>query len=470
MPAAQSDAGEGRRPTLGLLAAAAALAVIALLPPAEGLPLEGQRLAAVFALAVVLWVTEALPIAVTSLLVLVLQPLLGAAPLRTAFQGFVTPVFFFVLAMFLLAAAILRSGLDRRFAYWLLERAGSDARRTVAALMLGTAAFSTLLSDVPATAIFMAVGLGVLARAGVGRGSSFARAVMVGIPIASLVGGVATPAGSSINVLGMHFIEQHGGVRVSFLDWMVLGVPMVLLLVPASIALVLWFFPPEMERLQGHEELARERAALGPLGAQEKKAIALVAGMVALWVAGSWVERLDVVMVALVGSVAMFLPGIGLLDWATARERIGWDTLLLIGGVTSLGSASVDTGLAGWLVQALLGGVSAWSPMALVAAISAFTVLIHLALPIGPVINAVLIPPIVVLAQQAGANPAVYALPVAFSASASFLLPIDPVPALTYAHGYYRMKDMLIPGLVLGAIWVAWLTPLAVWLGPILLG
>jgi sodium-dependent dicarboxylate transporter 2/3/5 len=225
-----------------------------------------------------------------------------------------------------------------------------------------------------------------------------------------------------------------------------------------------------MERLEGHEELSRERAALGPLTGQEKKTIALVAAMVGLWIAGSWVQRLDVVMVALVGSVVMFLPGVRLLDWSAARERISWDTLLLIGGVTSLGSASVETGLAGWLVQALLGGVSTWSPFALVAAISAFTVLIHLALPIGPVINAVLIPPIVVLAQQAGANPAVYALPVAFSASASFLLPIDPVPALTYAHGHYSMKDMLIPGLILGAIWVAWLTPLAVWLGPIVLG
>jgi len=418
----------------------------------------------------VLWVSEALPIAVTSLLVLVLQPLVGAADLRTAFQGFVTPVFFFVLAMFLLAAAILESGLDRRFALWLLERAGSDSRRTVAALMLGTAAFSTLLSDVPATAIFMAVGLGVLARARVSRGSPFAKAVMVGIPIAALVGGVATPAGSSINVLGMHFIEQHGGVRVSFLDWMVLGVPMVLLLVPVSIALVLRMFPPEMERLSGHEELSRERAALGPLGAGEKKALVLVAGMVVAWIAGSWVRSLDVVMVALVGSVTMFLPGVRLLDWESAKQRIGWDTLLLIGGVTSLGSASVATGLAGWIVQALLGGVSGWSPVALVAGISAFTVLIHLALPIGPVINAVLIPPIVVLAQQAGANPAVYALPVAFSASASFLLPIDPVPALTYAHGHYSMREMLIPGLILGAIWVAWLTPLALWLGPIVLG
>jgi sodium-dependent dicarboxylate transporter 2/3/5 len=188
--------------------------------------------------------------------------------------------------------------------------------------------------------------------------------------------------------------------------------------------------------------------------------------MLVLWVAGNWVPQLNVVMVALIGSIAMFLPGVDLLRWRELQPRLAWDVLLLIGGVTSIAAASVETGLAEWLVTGVLGGMQAWSPVAAVAAISAFTVLVHLVVPIGPVINALLIPPIVLLAREAGVNPAVYALPVAFSASASFLLPIDPVPLLTYSKGYYRMLDMLVPGLVLGALWVVWLTVLVVGLAP----
>jgi sodium-dependent dicarboxylate transporter 2/3/5 len=119
----------------------------------------------------------------------------------------------------------------------------------------------------------------------------------------------------------------------------------------------------------------------------------------------------------------------------------------MVGGVTSLGAASVKTGLAKWLVDASLGGLAAWEAVWVVAAISAFTVLVYLILPIGPVIVAVVIPPIVALATASGRNPALYALPVVFTASCAFLLPLDAVPLVTFAKDYYRMLDMLRPGL-----------------------
>ena len=96
-----------------------------------------------------------------------------------------------------------------------------------------------------------------------------------------------------------------------------------------------------------------------------------------------------------------------------------------------------------------------------VAAISAFTVVIHLMLPIAPVINAVMIPPIMALGAAAGVNPALYAPPVIFTASCTFLLPLDAVPLVTYSRGYYRMFDMLPAGLVISAVWVVLMTALS---------
>ncbi len=459
-----------RRAHLGLWIAVAAGLVTAFMPAPAGLSVEGQRLAALFVTAILLWVSEALPIGITALLAVLLQPLLGIRDLRGAFQGFASPVFLFVLAMFCIAAAIMGAGLDRRFAYWLLERAGASTRRIVVALMLGSAATSTIISDVPACAIFMAIGLGVLKKLDARPGESrFGKAVMIGIPIASLIGGVATPAGSSINVLGIHFIEEHGGVRIPFLDWMLLGVPMVLVLLPIACWVVLRVFPPEIASIGDSSEIRRERAALGRMDAQEKKTLVLLTTMLALWIAGSWVPALSTVVVALAGTVLMFVPGISLLDWERAERSISWATLLMIGGVVSIGSASVETGLAKWLVDALLGGVGSWDLVWILAAISAFTVVIHLALPIGPVINAVLIPPIALLAKETGHNPALLALPVAFTASCSMLLPIDPVPLITYAKGYYRMFDMAKAGTIISIFWVIWMTVVmlvvAPWIG-----
>jgi solute carrier family 13 (sodium-dependent dicarboxylate transporter), member 2/3/5 len=312
------------------------------------------------------------------------------------------------------------------------------------------------------------VALGIFARARILPGSPFGKSVMMGIPIASLIGGVATPAGSAINILGIYFIEEYGKVRVPFLSWTAIGIPMVLVLVPVAWWVLTRFHPPEMESVGSEEEVRAELAGLGRWTTPEKKVVALLAVLVAAWVTSTWVKALDVTLVALAGSLALFLPGLRLLKWEDAQRKVGWDALLMIGGVTSLGAASVKTGLAKWMVGAVLGGMSGWSAVWVIAAISAFTVVVHLAIPIAPVINSVLIPPIVLLALAAGQSPALYALPVAFTASCAFLLPLDAVPLVTLPCGYYRTFDMFAPGAVISVAWVVWMTLLMMVLGPAL--
>ena len=159
------------------------------------------------------------------------------------------------------------------------------------------------------------------------------------------------------------------------------------------------------------EEIHDERRRMGPVSRAEWKVVAIMSAMITLWIASTWLPVFDTFLVAVVGAVAMFLPGIGLFTWKEVQQVTGWDTLMVIGGVTSLGQASSQTGLATWLAESALGGLADWNAVALIAAISAFTVVIHLMLPIAPVINAVMIPPIMVLGAAAGVNPALYALP-----------------------------------------------------------
>ena len=166
--------------TAGLLGAAALTGFILILPTPDGLPPEAHRLAALFAGVLVLWSTEALPIAVTSLLALALQPLFGLTSLVSgrpptpgaifgaAAANFMSSVFFFVLVMFAIAYAWVKTGLARRFALWLIARAGTDATRAVYVFMIGTGLISMVVSDVPAAAIFMAIAVGILDKLGCG--------------------------------------------------------------------------------------------------------------------------------------------------------------------------------------------------------------------------------------------------------------------------------------------------------------
>ena len=405
--------------TPGLLGAAALTGFILILPSPEGLPPEAHRLAALFAGVLVLWSTEALPIAVTALLALALQPLFGLTSLVTgrpptpgaifgaAAANFMSSVFFFVLVMFAIAHAWVKTGLARRFALWLIARAGTDATRAVYVFMIGTGAISMVVSDVPAAAIFMAIAVGILDKLGLRprialrpggddrdphRGPSSA--------------GSARRPGSSINLLGLVMIEQAGGDRVPFLHWMAIGIPMVAILLPVAAWVLLRFFPPEIASIGDLEEIHDERRRMGPVSRAEWKVVAIMSAMITLWIASTWLPVFDTFLVAVVGAVAMFLPGIGLFTWKEVQQVTGWDTLMVIGGVTSLGQASSQTGLATWLAESALGGLADWHAVALIAAISAFTVVIHLMLPIAPVINAVMIPPIMVLGAAAGVNPA----------------------------------------------------------------
>jgi sodium-dependent dicarboxylate transporter 2/3/5 len=471
---------EQRAEMLGLVGAVAATLLVLILPTPEGLSVQGQRTAAIFVGVLVLWATEALPIAVTSLLAVVLQPIFqlsGILPpnapptigamLGTAIANFMSPPFFFVLVMFTIAFAWVKTGLARRFALWMISKAGTDANRAVYVFVIGTGLISTIVSDVPAAAIFMAIALGIFDKLGIRPGSNFGKALMIGIPVAALIGGIGTPAGSSINLLGLTMIEQNGGQRIPFLHWMAIGIPMIIILLPVSAWVMIRFFPPEIKTIGVMDDIRAEQRGLGPIGVQERKVIGIMSVMLVLWIASTWFPSLDVFLVSIVGACVMFMPGIGLFTWKEAQNATGWDTLLVIGAVTTLGQASARTGLAAWLANSALGGIQDWSVLGVILAISAFTVVIHLALPINPVINAVMIPPIMVLGTAAGVNPAIYALPVIFTASCAFLLPLDAVPLVTYSKGYYKMFDMLVPGLVLSAVWVVVMTALLLLIGPL---
>jgi len=253
--------------------------------------------------------------------------------------------------MFIIAQAVSVTGLARRFALWLLSMAGTDSRRVIMVFVIGTGLMSLIMSDVPACAIFMAIGLGIIDKMGLKQGSNFAKAIMIGIPIGALIGGVGTPAGSSINLLGMAQLEQFGGVSIRFIDWMFIGMPMVIILLPLAAWLIARFFPPEISTIGGARELQDERRALGALNSGETKVVLILSIMVVLWILSSWYPAFDVYLVGIGGAAAMFLPGINVLNWKQAQAGTGWDALLLIGGVTSLGGATVATGLAQWLVD-----------------------------------------------------------------------------------------------------------------------
>lgn len=404
--------------------------------------------------AVLVWVFDVLPLAVSSILFTLLTVVAGVVPLPKAMANFATPTMFFVFAMFCISIAFQKSGLSRRIMLWTSLRSRGNPSRLLFFLMMVSAALSSFLADIPVCAMMLPVALLLLEKNNCAPGgSSFGKAVMLGLPIACLIGGVGTPAGSSMNMLTIGMLQNMAHVDISFFKWMALGMPMVLLITPVAWFVLIRVFPPELSELAGMELVREEYVALGPMSSRERRFLVLLAFNFILWCTEG-LHGLPLPVAALLGSVVFVLPRVELIDWGRDKDRIGWDILMLIGASNALGMTIFDSGGASWIVNACLGDISGLPLVGVIAAISLFTVGIHLLIPVNTAIVAVLLPALVVLAEGLGVNPAVFAVPMGFSVSAALLLPLDSVTLVTYPSGYYRMYDMFRPGLWISAFWV----------------
>ena len=224
-----------RRRTTGLLLAPVALAGLLLAP----LPLDpaAHRLGAVLSMMVVLWVTEALPLAVTALIGPVLVVLLRVAPARDAFAPFADPIIFLFIGSFMIAEAMFVHGLDRRLAFGALSSrlVGTSATRILITYGLVAGVISMWISNTAATAMMFPIGLSIVAHLTEGRegdaGSrNFATAMMLMAAFGASIGGIGTPIGTPPNLIGIGMLSRIAGVEISFFQWMLLGMPIVALL------------------------------------------------------------------------------------------------------------------------------------------------------------------------------------------------------------------------------------------------
>src|SRR5512138_370332 len=253
-----------------LLAATALLFAIHLLPTPAPLqragnliPLTpaGKTCLGIMAFAVVLWVTETLPFAATSLLVLLIIPAFGIEDYRTVVRaGFGDPTITFFIGVLILAAAFTLSGLGTRLTYLVLLRVGTRTDRVLLGILVVGTLISMWISDIAVAAMLLPLGVGLLNDAGLRPGqSNVGRSLMIATAFGPLIGGIATPAGTAANLVAIAQLKQLAGVDVSFWRWMGLGVPASLLMIPFAWWILLWLFPPEVEHLPLDTATIRQR-------------------------------------------------------------------------------------------------------------------------------------------------------------------------------------------------------------------
>jgi len=417
----------------------------------EGLSEAGRLTFGIFVTAAILWVLEPFYLYVTSFIIVILEVvLLGRAggPLELTGSGymmFLSPFFSSVVVLllggFVMAQAVKRYGIDTWLSRKLLNRVGSRPGAVLLGMMVMSAFLSMWISNTATTALMITVALPVVNT--FPGNEPFRKAMILGIPFASNIGGIGTPIGSPPNAIAMGFLEQIGR-EMSFLGWMTVGVPLVVVLLLACWAVLYLMFRPrivsvELE-LSGEDETLDRRS---------KFIIAVFMLVVALWLTSS-LHGIPAAIVALVPFVVFF--GLRLLDDDDLRE-LGWGILFIVGGGMSLGVAMRESGLSEWMVAridfASMGTLGVLFLFATVA--SVMTTFIsnsataNLLLPIVVGISAV--------------SPVSSALVVAIVSSAAMILPVSTPPnAIAYGSGRISVSDMARAGTIVTAVSLVFVT------------
>jgi len=462
----------------GLWLGPLAFALAALLPPPAGMPPGAWLVAGLVVWMAVWWMTEAVPLAVTALLPFLVLPLAGVSTAGETASDYYSPILFLLLGGAYIALAIERTGLHRRLSLAILGLAGTRGgpARLLLAFMIAAALLSMLISNTSTALIMMPMALAVLEGGGDARNAGDAvrqdgifGALPMGIAFAASIGGLGTIVGSPTNAIAVGLLDTIAGVRISFVQWSLYGVPMVVLGVP----LAAWIIARVQRVADQSFDLAAARAAIATRAqwsGPERRLVPLVVLAFAGWVSqpliapllppGSWTDG----TIAVIAGLALFVipdgTGRSLLVWDEARHA-PWSVIFMFGGGLALAGGMQASGLTDWLGEALLP-LEHWPLLLVALAVVALVVVVtefasNVATATG------IIPVVAALVVALGADPVLLALPAALAASWGFMLPAGTGPnAIAWSTGHIRIGRMVTAGalldvagvfLIVGVVW-----------------
>ena len=416
------------------------------------------------------WVSEAVPLGVTSVLPMVLFPILGISSISETTAPYGSHYVFLFMGGFLIAIALERWNLHRRFALNILVLAGGKPRRLIGGFMLATAALSMWISNTATTLMMLPIALSVASKVNEKEHPRFAMVLLLGTAYAANLGGIATLVGTPPNVAMAGIMEEQFSFSMPFLELMMLAFPFSVVM----LCLVYWLLTRVLCRVSnaeltgGIEGIRSELQALGRWQPAEQRVavVFLLTGI--FWVARRWLtstfgwELNDTTIAMLAGVMLFVIPagvakGRALLTWEDTK-RLPWDILLLFGGGLTLAKALNDAEVLP-LVAESIAGSDAFSIPALIG-IFTFSALMLTEVMSNLALTVVMVPVVGQVALNLGIDPLILVVPVTMASSCAFMLPMATPPnAIIFGSNRISMASMASVGIVLNCVaaLVAWL-------------
>ena len=396
------------------------------------------------AFALINWIFETVPIAVTSLSIIALVPFTGLMDFTLAIEkSFGNSVFGFFLGVLLLSFAFKETNLGRIITQMLFRLFGKKSRNIVLGIMIAGAALAMWITEVAAAAVVFPIAMSVWEKTkGRPEHAEFGRALMLGVAWGCAFGGVATPIATGANLVAVNYLESQCGIVITFGEWLKIGLPITIVL-----TLVGWLLLTF--RLK-NVEIAESQMQEAPYGKREKALTVIFIAAILFWTFGSQIG-LSSHHVALLAAMALFLPGVEVVEWKKAVSSISWDSILLIASGMLLGDLLYETGIAQLIADAvfkpqMLSGGLFVRGFIIVLMVSMLKILFSS----NTVSGIVLVPIMISVAQNNGLSPWGLVAPCIFSSALSLMVvSSSPVNVIPYSSKAFTQKDMACSGVVM---------------------
>ncbi|NSW89688.1 MAG: DASS family sodium-coupled anion symporter [Firmicutes bacterium] len=417
---------------------------------------EAKDTLAVFAFAIFSWMTGAVPFVITAFITLLLIPAFGVSTFSdTVAASFGDPLILFFIGVMMVSAAFRSSGLSTRLSRLILGMVGKNPSRIILVFLIFGAFSAMWFTEVAAAALFTPLAVGILDKCGIkAMKSNFGKSLLIACAWGPLVGGMGTPVGSGSNVLAISLLNKYANLNIGFLDWMAIGVPAVIVLVPIAWLIITRAYPSELDEIN-IDDVAGE--AEKGLNKKEIATMVIFSGMIVLWLAAPSIKtatggRINLTMqiVAILGGILLFIPGLNIFSWKDVEKSVDWGGIILITSGLALGKIAFDTGAARWLAWVIAYGLRVEVLPPVILAMFAVLVvgIIHLCFSSNTVTGAVTVPLMIAMGSALHVSPWFLAVPAAYSACMAFILVTEtPTSVIPYSAGYFSLKDMALIGI-----------------------
>jgi len=455
----------------GLLGGILVFVVLLFLPVPEGLSDAAWKTAAVTILMGIWWITEAIPISATALLPIVLFPVLGVFSIGDATGPYANPLIFLFMGGFVIALAMEKWNLHKRIAISIVNYVGIKPSSIIIGFIIASAFLSMWVSNTATAIMMLPIAMSILELLDKNDKSAkinFEIVLVLTIAYACNIGGMGTLIGTPPNALLAGFVLENYNIEISFLDWMMVGVPIMLVSLPLMYFILTKFvYPIKIKELPGGKELIQSQMEkLGNISNQEKKVAVVFVSAALLWMfrplLSSVIPGLSDAGIAIGAAVAFFMIPANseenrfLLKWSDTK-RLPWGVLILFGGGLSMASAISSTGLATWIGSGI-GSLNTW-PIILIILIVIALIVFLTEMTSNTASTAAFLPILASVAIGLGENPFLLAIPTVLGASCAFMLPVATPPnAIVYGSGKISIPEMSKAGLWLNLMFILLLT------------